>query len=84
MSVTKLHLAERKPSPLATACADIASDLGEICGYAVVAWDHSGEMRSAIMAGQGPIGVGLVPTLAQDALNRHIAAEMAPPTPISD
>jgi hypothetical protein len=66
------------------ACADISSDLQNITGYAIVAWNDGGEIRSAIYSGGGPIGLGMIPTLAHDALNRHVALEMAPPSKLRD
>jgi hypothetical protein len=48
----------------------------EICGFALVTWGHDGELRSAYEASAGPIRWSLVPTLAADALNRHISVMM--------
>src|SRR5258708_5440480 len=62
------------------ACRAVADDLGDdLAGYAVIVWGKDGELRSAYEAGQGPIKPALVPTLAGDALNRHVARDMAPP-----
>jgi hypothetical protein len=62
------------------ACRTVAGDLGDdLAGYAVVVWGKDGELRSVYEAGQGPIKPALIPTLAGDALNRHVALDMAPP-----
>lgn len=62
------------------ACRTIGEALGDdIAGYAVVAWSRDGELRSAYDPGHGPIKAPLIPTLAGDALNRHVALDMAPP-----
>jgi hypothetical protein len=45
----------------------------DISGFALVVWDREGNMRSAYDATNGPIRAPLVPTLAADALNRHVA-----------
>jgi len=80
-------IAERKESEaknsrraLFDACRLLLTELdGDVAGYAIVAWSKDGELRSAYGAGQGPIKAALVPTLAGDALNRHVALDMAPP-----
>jgi hypothetical protein len=62
------------------ACREIADQLGDdIAGFALVAWNREGDLRSALDAGEGPIREALVPTLAGDALNRHVILNMAPP-----
>src|SRR5437660_12823299 len=62
------------------ACREIAAQLGDdIAGFAVVAWNREGELRSAVDAAHGPITESLVPTLAGDALNRHVTLNMASP-----
>ncbi len=55
-----------------------------IAGYALVVWDKSGAMRTAYDASHGPIGPALVPTLAADALNRHVAVMLATSGEIDD
>jgi hypothetical protein len=61
-------------------CRKIIDELGEdASGFAMVVWDRSGELRSAYDTGQGPLRPGIIPTLAGDALNRHVALDMAPP-----
>lgn len=58
----------------------MVKDLGDdISGYALVIWGKDGEVRSAYDPGQGPLKAGVIPTLAGDALNRHVALDMAPP-----
>lgn len=62
------------------ACRSLAEQLGDdIAGFALVAWNKEGELRSALDATQGPITEALVPTLAGDALNRHVTLNMSPP-----
>lgn len=56
----------------------LSEELDGLTGFAIVAWSRDGEVRSAYQIGSGPIGMGLVPTLACDALNRHVALDMAP------
>ena len=46
-------------------------------GFALVVWDKEGHLRSSYNAARGPIRAPLVPTLAADALNRHIAIMLA-------
>lgn len=59
-------------------CAAAIDDMGDdVAGYALVVWTKNGEMRTAYDAAQGPIGPALVPTLAADALNRHVAVMLA-------
>lgn len=55
-----------------------------IAGYALVVWDKSGAMRTAYDASHGPIGTALGPTLAADALNRHVAVMLAKTDEIDD
>jgi hypothetical protein len=62
------------------ACRHLADELGDdLVGFAVIACNRAGEIRTACESSQGPVSAGLVPTLAGDALNRHIALDMAPP-----
>lgn len=49
----------------------------DIAGFALVTWDMRGNARSAILDRSGPIGASLVPTYVHDALNRHVAVEIA-------
>jgi hypothetical protein len=62
--------------------------LGELdqnlAGYAIVAWDNTGRLRSIYEAINGPIGPNLVPTLCADALNRHIASDMDRPADLGE
>ena len=59
-------------------CRAVIDQLGDdMAGFAVVAWDRSGDMRTAYDAARGPIGPALVPTLVSDALNRHVAVKLA-------
>lgn len=55
-------------------CRAAIEQMGDdISGFALVVWDKEGHMRSAYDASSGPIRAPLVPTLAADALNRHVA-----------
>ena len=45
----------------------------DLAGYALVTWTRDGDLHSAYDARNGPIRDALVPTLAGDALNRHVA-----------
>jgi hypothetical protein len=49
---------------------------GDLCGYALVCWDRSGNAHTVYQAG-GMIGMALIPTFAADALNRHVAVDLA-------
>ena len=61
-------------------CRQILDELGEdVSGFAIVVWDRSGELRSAYDTGHGPLRPAIIPTLVGDALNRHVALDMAPP-----
>ncbi len=60
-------------------CREVLEELGEdVSGFAVVVWTRDGELRSAFDTGYGPLRAPLIPTLAGDALNRHVAATMEP------
>jgi hypothetical protein len=50
---------------------------GDIAGFALVSWDMRGNARSAILDNVGPVAMALVPTYVHDALNRHVAIELA-------
>lgn len=59
-------------------CRAAIDQMGDnIAGFALVVWDHEGDLRSAYNAQQGPIGPALMPTLVADALNRHVAVMLA-------
>ena len=59
-------------------CTGAVTALGDdVAGYALIIWGKDGAMRTAYNAAQGPIGPALVPTLAADALNRHVAVMLA-------
>jgi hypothetical protein len=63
---------------LFTRCRAAVDQLGDdIAGFALVVWDREGNMRSAYDTTHGPIRAPLVPTLAADALNRHVAVMLA-------
>lgn len=50
---------------------------GALAGYALVTWTRDGNVHSSYDANDGPIRDSLVPTLAADALNRHVAVVLA-------
>jgi hypothetical protein len=59
----------------------ILEQLGDdVSGFALVVWDRRGDLRSSYDTGHGPLRPALVPTLASDALNRHVALDLAAPT----
>src|SRR5919206_933944 len=59
-------------------CRAAIDQMGDdIAGFALVVWDREGYLRSAYDAERGPIRAPLVPTLAADALNRHLAVMLA-------
>jgi hypothetical protein len=68
--------AERLRSEVLAKCAAAIEAL-DIAGFALVVWNKSGEMRTVYDASNGPIGPALLPTLASDALNRHVAVMLA-------
>lgn len=49
----------------------------DVAGFALIVWNRDGEMRTVYDASKGPIGPALLPTLASDALNRHVAVMLA-------
>ncbi len=49
----------------------------DIAGFALVVWDRNGDLWSSYDAQIGVIGPALVPTLAHDSLNRHVAVVLA-------
>ena len=70
--------AERLREDLFEKCSSAVGALGDnVAGYALIVWGKDGDMRTAYNAAQGPIGPALVPTLAADALNRHVAVMLA-------
>jgi hypothetical protein len=70
--------ANRVRDGLLETCAATVDAMGEgIAGYALVVWNKTGDMRTAYDASHGPVGPALVPTLAADALNRHVAVMLA-------
>ncbi len=70
--------AELVRNDLFAKCTAAVDELGDgVAGYALIVWGKDGDMRTAYNAAQGPIGPALVPTLAADALNRHVAVMLA-------
>jgi len=59
-------------------CRKALEEAGDgLAGYALVTWTRDGDMHSAYDARHGPIRDALVPTLAGDALNRHVAVNVS-------
>ncbi len=46
-------------------------------GFALVTWDERGECRTSYYADTGPISAHLMPSYVADALNRHVAVDIA-------
>jgi hypothetical protein len=68
-------------SALFEQCRSILAQLGDdVSGFALIVWDRHGDLRSSYDTGFGPLRPALVPTLAADALNRHVTLDMAPAT----
>jgi hypothetical protein len=66
-------------------CAAAIETIGdEPAGFALVVWNKEGEMRTTYDASRGPIGPALLPTLASDALNRHVAVMLARDSELDD
>lgn len=62
---------------LFNSCRKALEEAGnDLAGYALVTWTRDGDMHSAYDARIGPIRDALVPTLAGDALNRHVAVNV--------
>lgn len=59
----------------ARAAADQMGD--DLAGFALIVWDRHGDMRTSYDTRFGPIRDAIVPTLASDALNRHVAVMLA-------
>lgn len=63
---------------LFNSCRNALEEAGDdLAGYALVTWTRSGDMHSSYDARNGPIWDALVPTLASDALNRHVAVNIS-------
>lgn len=57
-----------------SAVRDVCHGLaGSVHGYALVAWDKTGEPFVSMAVSDGPVGYGLVPTLVGDVLGRFVA-----------
>ena len=75
---TKKEGARKSRAALFKSCrAAIDQMQDDIAGFALVVWDDEGNLRSSYDASRGPIRPPLVPTLAADALNRHVAVMLA-------
>jgi hypothetical protein len=80
----KVAAARALRADLYARCRSILAELGdEVSGFALVVWDREGELRSAYDTGYGPLRPAIIPTLASDALNRHVALDMATPDRIT-
>jgi hypothetical protein len=69
--------AKQLQAELLEKCQDAIDQIEDVAGFALVVWGKDGDMRTAYNAAHGPIGPALVPTLAADALNRHVAVVLA-------
>lgn len=49
----------------------------DLAGFAIVTWDMRGNCHSSYSADTGMVGESLIPILAHDALNRHLAVAIA-------
>ncbi len=77
--------AKRLRTHLFEDCRALVEELGgDVSGYAIVAWTPEGELRSVYHTGRGPIRPAIIPVLAQDALSRHVAQDMAAPSRLID
>jgi hypothetical protein len=54
---------------------DILSAMESPVGYAIVIWSDKGELDSNYEVRGGAIGLGMVPTLVHDKLNRQITQD---------
>ena len=56
---------------------ECTSQIGDnLAGFAIVVWDQEGYNFSTLKGG-GPIRTRLVPGFAHDALNQHVAVDLA-------
>ncbi len=56
---------------------EIVNDAGDnLAGYAVVVWDKNGSNWSNLQGG-GPIRTRMAPSFVSDALNQHVACDLA-------
>jgi hypothetical protein len=73
--------AKRLRSHLYEDCRALVDGLGgDVSGYAIVAWTSEGELRSVYHTGRGLIRPAIIPVLVHDALNRHVAQDIAAPS----
>ena len=54
---------------------DMLANMESPVGFAIVIWNSKGDMDSFYDVGEGVIGVGMVPTLVHDKLNRQVAQD---------
>lgn len=70
--------AEQFGAMLIDSCRKALGELeGGAVGFALIVWGKTGDLHTVYHADEGPIGRALLPTLASDALNRHVAIEIA-------
>jgi len=70
--------AEQFGSEMIDSCRKALGELeGGAIGFALVVWGKAGDLHTVYRADEGPVGPALLPTLVSDALNRHIAVEIA-------
>lgn len=59
------------------AVALVLSEFGiDLAGFALVAWDMQGEVKSVYMAQHGVVGRCIMPAHVHDALQRHVTVEL--------
>lgn len=56
----------------------------DLAGFALVSWDMRGECSSSMMTAHGMVGQSLAPAFVHDALNRHVAVDIACRTSVTD
>jgi len=70
--------AEQFGAEMIDSCRKALGELeGNAVGFALIVWGKTGDLHTVYRADEGPIGPALLPTLMSDALNRHIAIEIA-------
>ena len=48
----------------------------DLSGFALITWNRTGEMRTALNPGYGPLAWARMPSECHEALNRHVAADL--------
>jgi hypothetical protein len=47
----------------------------DLCGYAIVLWDHRGDCSTVYHTPDGPISSNMLPAYLSHAMNRHIVLD---------